>query len=636
MKQIIGFVFALVFSAVSWAEIPAKEGEYAFVAPQIGDKSYQQYLNELEAPLVFNSRHCPNNNGKCWPVIKNGEGEILKSYRREASVTRLASGRYKNQAYLYYSVSYKSGNKTITNYYVTNDKGRTQTIEQAHASGSLDRIVNADGKVLTITKAGLVVDGRVVLAVTSPLRYAKFGSDPQGKLAMIGIDQGGFIHVSDMKSWLDTGEQLARRGDRNGVLSVYPAREMLYYSVYKYVNSYNKGLVFGRVDMPNQRTESGWLFNSELANVGFDPSVYERDDNLVVSAQNASSDSHVHFIIPRRYDAPLLASNQPLHINGFEQEKTLELMLGAGVASLAWEANADVTKDKTTYAKTKYDIGDSLYKSYWIQGKYDSTQLALTYTRNEAEKQGGQIKEASNFLNAVVDFNGFFSPQSSLRLKMEQGNVGGIAQLSANATSGATLLNPIGSVEFETKLQQYAGLVMGERGRYAGLVYESYQMPGMLGFSDSTKQVTYVGYDPKTRLTKLALVYGYDELDYVRRYENNISRFYTDWLIGIGWVDVAVSNDLKRELRDEGKKLVGSGAIALDGKIDWGYIHQQKIKKWRGAGYALTAGYRLKAGYMTSGQSDESKTKLDADEIALEFGRWDVWHGFYASVNLVY
>lgn len=636
MKRIVGFIFSLAFAVISWAEMPAKEGEYAFVSPQIGNKSYQQYLNELDAPQVFNSRYCPNNSGKCWPAIKNSDGELLKSYSREASVTRLASGRYKDQAYLYYSVSQKHGNKTITDYYVINDKGHIQALEETHPSGSLDKIVNVDGKVLTITQAGLVVDGRVILEASSPLRYAKFGSDPQGNLAMIALDQGGFIHVSDMKSWLDTGEQLARRGDRNGVLSVYPAREMLYYSVYKYVNSYNKGLVFGRVDIHNQQAESGWLFNSELANVGFDPSVYERDENLVVSAENATLGGHVHFIIPRNYDAPLLASNQPLHINGFEQEKTLELMLGAGVSSLAWEANADVTKDKTTYAKTKYEIADSLYKSYWIQGKYDTTQLALTYTQNEAEKMGGQTKQASNFLNAVVDFNGFFSSQYSLRLKMEQGTVGGIAQLSASEASGATLLNPTGSLEFETKLQQYAGLVMGERGRYAGLVYESYQMPGMLGFSDSSKQVTYVGYDPKTQLTKLALVYGYDELDYVRRYENNISRFYADWLIGIGWVDVVVSNDLKRELRDEGKKLVGSGAIALDGKIDLGYIHQRKIKKWRGAGYALTAGYRLKTGYMTSGQSDESKSKLDADEVALEFDRWDIWHGFYASLNLVY
>lgn len=637
MRFWLSILFGLfLFNAVQANQTPTiSTGEYSLVTKQSSNRSYDQFLDSLSAPFVSIGRQCPNK-GKCWPIIKNEQGKILKSFSSNTTLSAKAQGRYRDRAYLYFSASNRSGSKTVYRHYVIDNKGRTRRLDNKLNLG-LASIVNAQGKVISVDRNGLYIEGELLPeSVLTGLKYVEFGSDPDGRLALVAVDVAGFVHLSDLTNWIPTGEQLMQKGDRKGVLSVYPTDTQIHFAVYKYVNSYNKGLVYGRANLVSQESVSGWLFNSELENVGFDPSIYQHEDEVIISALNSSKNEANSFSIPVALNEEVLENSDLLHTVGFENEKSLELMLGTGIASLSWNANADVKKDSTTYATTDYALSNSLYKNVWLQGKLGNKQLAVIYGQNEAEKKGGQTKQVSQTLNAFLDFNGLFSPQSSLRLKMEQSSLGGVADLTVKDTATVTVLTSADSVAFKTNFNRYSALVLGERGRYWGLVYEAYQMPGMLGFSDSTKQIKYVGYDPKTQLSKYGLVYGYDELDYVRRYENDYSQFYFDWLVGIGYVNVDVSNELKTELKSQGKKLTTKGGLGLDGKLDVGYVHQHKIKKWRGVGYSLTAGYRLKAGYLTSGQSDNSKNTLKADEVALELSRWDIWHGFYANLGLVF
>lgn len=610
-------------------------GEYTLVKKHVGSRSYNHFLDNISAPIVSIDRVCSKQT-ICWPIIQNEEGEVLKRFSRNTTLSAKAQGRYTDRAYLYFSESYRSGGTTQVRYYVMDNEGRTRQFDN-EVSGSLATTVNLEGQVVAVSPSGIYLDGQIEQqTIPAGLKYAEFGANPEGQLALVGVDTVGFIHLSDLQNWLATDEQLSRKGDRKGVLSIYPAGNQLHFAAYKYVNSYNKGLVYGRADLTSEKTVSGWLFNSELENIGFDPSIYQVKDQLLISAVNSSKSESAYFMLPLALNEDELTETTPMHTVGFEDEKTLELMLGTGVASLFWTANADVEQDSTTYASTDYDLSNSLYKNVWLQGKLGNKQLAIIYGQNEAEEKGGQTKQVSRMFNAVLDFNGLFSPQSSLRLKVAQSSLGGVANLSVKDVLGVTQLTSAQNVTFTTRFDQYSALVLGERGRYWGLVYEAYRMPGMLGFSDSSKQIRYVGYDPETKLSKYGLVYGYDELDYVRRYENDYSQFYFDWLVGIGYVDVDVSNQLKAELRDEGKKLTSSGALGLDGKLDLGYVHQRKFKKWRGVGYSLTTGYRLKAGYMGAGQSDNSKNTLKPDEVAIEFSRLDIWHGLYANLSLVF
>lgn len=639
--MLIKFKVLLAALAIGWLITPlasaqdATTGSYAFVPKQEGRLSYASHLNALGAPNVFIRTQCPKTGGDCWFEIKNNQGKLLKKFGTQTRVKQLAKTRYSKQAYLYFYESYPSGDKTIYNYYVINNQGKIQRVGN-YANGALSLAINKTGKVLAIKAWGIYENNEEVLHGTGQaLEFARFGTSPEGRLAAIGINGQGEIYVSNLKRWQNTQVKLTNKSDRLGVLSVYPGTNKVHFAVYSYINSYNKGLVYGRTSIETGKTASGWLFNSEEENIGFDPNIYQQNNELVVSATNSTKNEYAHFLLPINLDEPALIAGKPEHIKGFEEEKNLELLIGTGLASMNWKAKVDVEKDSTTYGKTHYDLSKSLYKSLWFQGKWGSKQLALSYAKNEADKKGGKTRKASTLLNAIVDFNQLFSARSSLRLTMDQSRLNGLARMDV-LDSSVTNLTSVDEVEFETNFKQYSALVLRERGLYWGLMYEDYKMPGLLGFSNSSKRISHLGYDAKTGLTKYGLVVGYDEMDYIKRYENNISRFYFDGLIGAAFVKVDVSGDLKNAIKNDGKKLKSASAFSLDAKLDLGYVHQRKIKRWQGVGYLLNAGYRVKASYMGSGQSSSSDRTIEANELELEFGRFDLWHGLYANASLVF
>lgn len=611
-------------------------GEYAFVAKQANGQTYDQYLTSIGAPSVTSGLQCPKQGkGDCWPVIKNNQNRVLKSFATSSRVTPISTGRYKNIAYLYFSEAYPSGDKTLYNYYLIDNRGKLRKTSRLDI-GALATRVSSKGEILVVRANGIYKDGKQILsAAAKTLEFAQLGSNPEGKLAVIGIDIYGEVHVSDLNRWLATDVQLTRKGDRKGVLSIYPAANELHFAVYKYVNSYNKGLIYGRANLTSQQAVSGWLFNSEQENIGFDPSIYQQNNLILVTANNSTKKETASFHLPLQINEQALADTQPEHIQGYEREKNLELLIGTGLASMDWKSKVEVDKDSTTYAKTSYDLSKSLYKSLWFQGKWGNQQLALSYAKNEADRKGSTTRQASRLLNVVFDANQLFSARSSLRLTMDQSRLGGVATMKI-IDSSPTALTSLDNAEFETNFKQYSALVIRERGLYWGLMYENYKMPGLLGFSNSSKRISYLGYDAATGLDKYGLVVGYDEMDYIKRYENNISRFYFDGLVGVGFVKVKVGSDLKNAIKDKGKKLKSASAFSLDGKLDLGYVHQRKIKRWQGVGYLLNAGYRLKASYMGSGQSKDSKNSIKANELELEFGRFDLWHGLYANASLVF
>ncbi|GLR65017.1 hypothetical protein [Marinospirillum insulare] len=633
LVTIAGFFSLLFFFAVQASEVPASlEGEYSFVAKKTGGPYYyNNYLDSISAPSVLLSKQCPKKGkGDCWYIIKNNNGDLLKKFSTKKSVTSRAIGRYKNSAYMYFSESYRSGDKTIVRYYLIDNKGKVSRVDK-NVVDTLAIKISYTGRIVALKSNGIYVDGlKTSDSIPIGLEYAEIGTNPQGDMAIIAIDSYGGIHLSDFNGWVKSDTSLTHKGDRLGVLSVHPADNKVHFSVYKYVNSYNKGLIYGRADISENKVVSGWLFNSENENIGFDPDIYKFNESILVAATNSSKSNLAYFIIPLNIDETKLAETSPLHIWGFENEKNLELILGTGVASLNWEAKADVKNDSTTYATTKYNLPKSLYKSVWLQGKWGNKQLAVMYAKNEAESMGGQAKKASKLINAVFDVNGLFGPRTSLRLAKEQSQLAGTASMSSDPS--VNNLNGIQNTAFETKFDRYSGLVLFERGLYTGLVYETYNMPGMLGFSDQSKEIKYVGYDSKSQLKKYGLVVGYDIMDYARRYENNYNRFYYDGLIGFSFVDVKVSSELKDALSSQEKKLKSPDGFSIDAKLDLGYVYQRKFKKLSGLGYMLTAGYRVKASYLGSTQSDDDKKKLEKNEVALEFDRYDIWGSSHLRV----
>lgn len=321
----------------------AVDGEYQFSEFQQGGKSLYGYFNTQGAPDVRSSSRCTKGkNAYCWPVIENGNGKVLASYGRKDSVGTIANGRYKNKAYLYYSHSYKRGKKYYTDYYFVDQNGKRYD-KPATASNSLSRKITVNRNILDVTNKGLYLNNREILSSNEELTHAKITNNLNGNLSVIAVTNKDKIYLSNTKKWKDTDLKVAKKGDRLGILSSYPNNDSeIVYSIYKYVNSYNKGLVAGRVNFDSNENLHGWLYNSENKNIGFDPEIFVDQKNIVISAKNSSDRTNVFTSIPNDTALNKIVGVKPEHIIGFEDEKNFSFLVGTALSTITWDATNKV------------------------------------------------------------------------------------------------------------------------------------------------------------------------------------------------------------------------------------------------------------------------------------------------------
>jgi hypothetical protein len=643
MKKVL--LLLTILGVVSFASEKPNTTEYSFSKFDANYSSKDSFFSSNGVPDIYISTECSGKgkNRKCWPVIIGG-GKTLKSYGQKDSVSMVAKGRYKDIAYLYYSHSYSRGKKTYTDYYFIDHTAKSYP-KKGVKNGSLARNITRDAKVLDVTKYGIFLNGAKIVSSHSKLAYAKITNNLKGDQAIIAIDTKSKIYISDTKAFIDTKAKLASRGDRMGVLSVYPKDSSnIVYTVYKYVNSYNKGLIFGKINTKTDSTISGWLFNSEVRNVGFDPDIYTDGDKIYISATDSSNSKTISTILTDDKTLQKIVGVVPPHTVGFEEEKHLSFLVGTSVSYMFWNASNKVEdEDQNSYGEVEYDISDSIYKSIYFQGKLGNTQLAVSHLKNEAESKGGATKKASEFINAVFDIDSFFDPSSSLRIVYEVGEINGLATWLKSSgdpvvQNGITFKN----LPVSTKMERYSFFTMKDRGLYHGLDYTKYIMPSLLGFGKDGS-IKFTIFDTKAKIQKLTYNIGYDELSYAKRYENNFSRLYLQGMFGLGVGHIKMSDG-----GDYADKLAISKGydgtdepitLVADYALDVGYIWQRKSKTLRGLGISTQVGYKLRGSYFSAGTTSEAtgdEQSDDSNTLSLEFERHDIWHGAYASVNIVF
>ena len=613
-------------------------GDYAFTPPQDGARGVDAYFDRLGTPDIKVSSKCDSNN-RCRPILMDHQGKVLKRFSSNSSVVLEAKARYKSIAnaivlHRYVSGSDRNGNPIYsTDRYIMTNKGKRYSINtEQNRNIALAKILTKSRYLVEVRKDGIYVNGKQTLRTETEFTHAELSNNPSGTVAAVAVDKYGHVYMSDLQVWKESGIVLAQHGDRQGVLAIYPRNKgESVLAIYKYVNRFNKGIVLARMRYVESNGTHGWLYNSKNQNIGFDPEIYMNKGGIYVSAKNSSTKSDVHFVV-QSLDISKMPEAILDHTAGFERENNLEFLVGTGVSKLSWDANSKVEKDGVTYLDVKYDISDAIYNIGYLQGRKGNKQLAINYTQNSAEKKGGLAKKSSNFLTFVFDVHGFFSPQSSLRISFEEGNVNGIAESSG--------LSP---EEFETTYSRYSGLVMKERGYYWGLDFTDYTMPSAIGFSDYTKSISYSIFDKEIQIQKLSFVGGYDVLSYTTRYETDMRRFYYAGKLGIGLASIGMSGEARDTVElDTGKTIKSSfgtqTAIALEGELDLGYLIHKSFARLRGLGYSFTAGYKFRGDYFGSTQSESntSDAALEYDELALEFGRYDFWHGPYITLNMIF
>lgn len=73
-------------------------------------------------------------------------------------------------------------------------------------------------------------------------------------------------------------------------------------------------------------------------------------------------------------------------------------------------------------------------------------------------------------------------------------------------------------------------------------------------------------------------------------------------------------------------------SLVLDAEVDLGYIWQERFKSVRGIGYSIELGAKVRGIYTGIGQSSDSDSSINANELKMEMSRYDIWYGPYNIV----
>ncbi len=633
----IKMIFLVFIVSISLYGVETDEGEYSISDLKSGGMSLDSYYDTLAIPDLYVGTKCYKDCKKncCYSVLRARGGKVLRSYSTSDSVGEVARSRYKDKSYLMYSYTHGPEKDRVTDMILVDNKLKEYPID-GYISGSYDREISLDAKIIDVARGGIYVNGNHILTDTN-FESAAVENDYKGNIGVVGVnDKIRSLFVSNLKEMKMANITLASRSDKKGILAVYPSDESVYAVAYNLINIYNKGLMGAKVDFKNNSTKSGWIYNYQGDNIGFYPQIYLTTDSLYVKALNSSRDESVYFqISANEYEK--IDKTTPLR-DGFENEEMVSFVVGAGLSYLGWYASSEVTdKDDNSFADTEYEIANTLYKKVWLQGRVGDTQLAISYMQNEAEKVGGLTKKASDILSMFVDVNNLISSSSVLRIAYESAKINGIATFN-DAKYGATNVTVNSKVEFESKLDRLSLLVMMEKGFYTGFEYTSFETPSAVGFSGSSKNVEYYGLDKNFGITNYEIVAGYDTASYAKRYETDFSKFYIQGLFGFGVSVYDMSSAFKNRVQAiSEKKIVNSDfSFVLDAELQFGYLWQQRFKTLKGFGHSFDMGIKARGIYTGAGQSDESDSTIESDELSMEMTRSDIWYGPFINYNIVF
>ncbi len=632
----------------------AAKGEYAHVPLLEGQQSIEAHFNRLGLPDIDLSLVRCDNGKPCYWELRNHQGRLLKRYPYEEkhTVSVRASARYRERAYLLIEHGYACADDRSGCHQrlLFDDRGRIRSVS-ATANSQIGRAlaarILADGSFLLVEADELrVIDrwgkrmrGR---SLEVPVEAVVIGHNPDGELAFVAYDAGGGLWLGGIDAWRPMPLALAAHGDREDILGVYPySADAQAAVVYRYVNEYHKGLYL--LVGEGERSHAGVLYNSGERNIGFDPEIHaEEGGQLVVTARDGLDNGWRHMSLPFE-EAFALPEWPPGLEDRFLDEKPGSLHMGYGLQQVSWYADSLVDFNGSTYLDVDYDTGDSLFHKLFFEGRLFDQRVALSYLSNRAEERLVEAIDASgvpqplkrfsgetsSYLVGSIDFEGVLDESESLRVIYEQGHLRGLAEVRLN---NARLYQP-----FDNQYRRYALQAMGERGKYWGGDLQQYRMPSAVGFSDSSKQLVYAGFDPEVALDTLMFYLGRDEMAYAKRYQTTIARPYWSWMAAVGLGRPRLSSVVERDaLAATGASRIESFPIyiALGGELELGYLWQRRARDLQGLGYALNLGYRGRLNWLIAGQDKDDNPAPGT--LVLEMERRDIMHGHFIQASILY
>jgi hypothetical protein len=573
-----------------------------------------------------------------------------KTFRYNYKASLQVSASYNNIEWALISLPIKSNKRTVTHYYLHNSKSRKRFSTTKMCNG-LDRDISSQGEVVCISSGNIQVIGRF-----SGNKDKTFPLLPNVKIAVVDHYPGGVINlayinektneydeglleyqlnVNDLNnlkksqsSWLATQTNLHKNSDFSNILAVNSRGDRKFSAaVYEWVNAYNKALVAYNFSSTGI-DYVGKINASELHNYGFSPSVEMTKHNVTFSALNSSSGERERFSYS---NTDLTKMNYEQH--EFANASYIEFMFGAGFQPSSWSVSQDVSVNDQLKAKTEYDMNTNILTSYYMQGRWGNSQLAVSLLQNKAKEKVNHAID-NDLLQEVVkeyvvqyDYHGIFSGASTLRLVYGSLNAGGIASYQLDN-------EPESQYEFESKRVTYKVLVMAEKGMYWGGYHSSYDSPSMVGFVNENGRFAGAAFDENFRLSKLGMVVGYDEGWYGNRYETDYNRWYITGEVGLGGVRLHTDrNTLFDAVGTRDGDINGKTTFEFNGTLDVGYIWQRRIKSLRGLGMSVLAGYKVQFEYINQNSDDNDDL---SEGWTVNYARQDIIHGPYINLNIIF
>lgn len=592
-------------------------------------------------------------NPKCKEDCSQTLSVGKQTFRYSHTASLALSATYENIEWAIVSQPFKSGKKTLTRYFLHNSNNR-KIRKSFNICSASERDITIQGEVVCFSADSIEVSGEWV-----GKQNEKFDLEFESKSWILNHNANGTvtfaalvqrvdqeqedseefvfeIRVNDLsslrnndQSWLTELTNLHRFSDFTGVLAVDSRGKRKYsVAVYEWINTYNRGLVL--YNFANETLLSRTRVNpSEEVNFGFDPRVVVTQSSIVVSALNSSLNQRQSKTY-RLEDLGTLTFSE----HQFSEAFAANFLVGAGVQPAFWHIDQKVEVDDNKKASVDYEMNTNLLSTYFVQGRWGNSQLAVTLLQNRAEDavddtvDNRLIREAIKEYIIQYDYHGLFNGANTLRLQYSSMNAGGSAQYETHT----------GEIEyrvFESERVDYEALLVGERGMYYGGYYTQYDSPSAIGVLNASKSFEGVTFADSLSISKFGILIGYDEAAYGSRYETDYQRWFFSGEAGIGVSSLGVNrDDLFDAVGTREGDIHGKHTFDLNAKLDVGYIWQRRARILNGLGFSAQVGYKLQYEYMDQSPED-SDTEYD-DGWLLNYKRHDFIHGPYIRLNLMY
>ena len=595
-----------------------------------------QAREEPQVEFAVKNDKCSKNCAKRLKI-----GKYSKSYSSKSNLEHKAIYNGRAWALISDVVRRRDGKKGTEKLYFlhSTDVRRPHTLEAACAGR--DRDISYRGQLVCLYKDKVLVQGSHVSLgkqeyplpeklVTGVVSHNKNGDL---SVAMISAEDHSLsvnsLHrLRNGQSWFNSPTSLHARSDLNDIMDVKTFRRSGFVaSVYEWINPEVKGLTIYFFDQDGN-VKRGNREASITQNIGFNPTLHERPDGVSIHAENSSLRERQTFY----YSTKELAS---LEYWEFEnaQASLVEFMAGAGAQQAFWSADQSVEIDGETITTTLYDMNTNILASYFVQGRWGNSQLAVTMLQNKAEDEvegltnNEFVQEAVNKYIVQYDYDGLFDGSSTLRLGYSTLDAGGVATFEQDGDSVERV--------FENRKERYEALVMMERGFFAGAYYSEMGAPGLVGYGSSTGQYLGAAYDKSASLRQYGLTLGFDEAAYGSRYEMDYSRFYLSLAASVGLARLSVSRDSLMAVSGQREgDIHGRNTFAWSAAGEFGYIWQSRMRSLRRLGASLQLGYRIDYEHVHANW--DSEDEFEEDGWYVNYKRSDLIHGPYARVNILF